>query len=89
MKLNRKLIFHWLGYNRVTKHYSKWCRFLTYLFWPIAALEAIAWFVGGNLWWTILVNGLAAIYLLISLPSFVVDTIRIAYHEDKKGQRGA
>ncbi|AKP65084.1 hypothetical protein FC99_GL001220 [Levilactobacillus koreensis JCM 16448] len=83
MKISREFIFHWLGYNKVTKHYSKWCRVLTYLFWPLAALEAIAWFVGGDVWWTLLVNGLAALYLLVSVPSFAIELIRIAYRDDQ------
>ncbi len=77
-------VWRLLGANKVTRQYSRWGRILTYLFWPMAILEGIAWFTGNQTWWGLLFTGIAAIYGVLFVVTMPIELIRIAHREDHK-----
>lgn len=58
--------------NSDFKKYSKWFRFLEYLFFPISTLSLIAW--GTNLW-SILISLLDFGYMTVYILTFFIETL--------------
>ncbi|MFC6182001.1 hypothetical protein [Lactiplantibacillus daowaiensis] len=69
--------FKWGKQNRFTE-YSRWFHWLTILFWPLAIVEAITWFVGDQ-WWTMILAIICGGYVAIYGISFFVETIYRLY----------
>ncbi len=58
--------------NSNFKKYSKWFRFLEYLFFPISTLSLIAW--GTNLW-SVLISLIDFCYMTTYIVTFFTETL--------------
>jgi len=65
------------------KSYSKWFRFLMWLFWPVAVLSLFSY---GTSLLAYLSSLLDALYVFLLLFTFIIESIVHIHRGDKKGK---